>query len=84
MAIRENTNAGDGSAATKLFCRIMLAQDPTRWNPQAKGLGQAWNEPERTGRCKKVSHGMVKSGLELDAGFRYGRDCAIGTLNTGH
>ena len=47
VAIRENIDSREGSAAAKFFRRSMLAQGPTRWTRPVSGSSWGWHGPER-------------------------------------
>ena len=44
VAVRENIDTSDGSAAAKFFRRSMLAQGSIRWTPPVNGSSWAWTE----------------------------------------
>ena len=49
VAIRENTDSREGSAAAKFFWRSMLAKEPTRLTRQLSGSSWGWNGPGQRG-----------------------------------
>ena len=69
VAIRENINTTDDSAAAKLFRRMMMARGPTRWTPPANGSGQVWSVPGPRGESLAARR-LLRRSRKRNAGVR--------------